>query len=131
MGGTALNIFGLGSNDTGASLIVSLKKVKPTSKIKIKNRVKSIIVDKSNSASSGIGSTTLNDGLVYGGGNYPYGTRVQDATISLNVPDVIDVHGVFESADTNNATAPKISLININSTSTTTGELTVGEIVAS
>ena len=126
-GGTALNIFGLGSNDTGASLIVSLKKVKPTSKIKIKNRVKSIIVDKSNSASSGIGSTTLNDGLVYGGGNYPYGTRVQDATISLNVPDVIDVHGVFESSDTNNATAPKISLININSTSTTTGELTVGE----
>ena len=126
-GGTALNIFGLGSNNTGASLIVSLKKVKPTSKIKIKNRVKSIIVDKSNSASSGIGSTTLNDGLVYGGGNYPYGTRVQDATISLNVPDVIDVHGVFESSDTNNATAPKISLININSTSTTTGELTVGE----
>ena len=126
-GGTALNIFGLGANDTGSSLIVSLKKVKPTSKIKIKNRVKSIIVDKSNNQASGIGSTTLNDGLVYGGGNYPYGTRVQDATISLNVPDVIDVHGVFESADTNNATAPKVSLITINSTSTTTGELVVGE----
>jgi len=125
--GTGLNIYGLGSDDTDASLIVSLRKVKPTSKVKIKNRVKSIIVDKSNNSASGIGSTTLNDGLVYGNGNYPYGTRVQDATISLNVPDVIDVHGVFESADTNNATAPKISLISINSTSTTTGELIVGE----
>ena len=126
-GGTSLNIFGLGANDTGASLIVSLKKVKPTSKIKIKNRVKSLIVDKSNNQASGIGSTTLNDGLDYGSGNFPYGTRVQDATISLNVPDIIEIHGVFESADTNNAEAPKVSLISINSTSTTTGELIIGE----
>ena len=37
------------------------------------------------------------------------------------------VHGIFESADTNNAEAPKVSLININSTSTTTGELILGE----
>ena len=46
--GTGLNIYGLGSNDTGATLIASLKKIKPTSKIKIKNRVKTLIVDKSN-----------------------------------------------------------------------------------
>ena len=65
----------------------------------------------------------LNDGLDYGNGNYPYGTRVQDHTISLNVPDVIEIHGVFESADTNNATAPKVTLSDINSTSTTTAEL--------
>ena len=125
--GTGLNIYGLGSNDTGATLIASLRKVKPTSKIKIKNRVKTLIVDKSNNQASGIGSTTLNDGLDYGNGNYPYGTRVQDHTISLNVPDVIEIHGVFESADTNNATAPKVSLSDINSTSTTTGELLIGE----
>ena len=125
--GTGLNIYGLGADDEEASLIASLKKIKPTSKIKIKNRVKSLIVDKSNVQASGIGSTTLNDGLDYGDGNFPYGTRVQDVTISLNVPDIIEVHGVFESADTNNATAPKVSLINISSTSTTTGELLVGE----
>ena len=125
--GTGLNIYGLGSNDTGATLIASLRKVKPTSKIKIKNRVKTLIVDKSNNQASGIGSTTLNDGLDYGNGNYPYGTRVQDHTISLNVPDVIEIHGVFESADTNNATAPKVTLSDINSTSTTTAELLVGE----
>ena len=123
--GTGLNIFGLGSDDTGATLIVSMKKVKPTSKIKIKNRVKSIVVDKSSSQASGIGSTTLNDGLSFG--NFAFGTRVQDETISLNVPDVIEIHGVFESADTNDATAPKVSFIDINSISTTTGELLVGE----
>ena len=123
--GTGLNIYGLGANDTGATLIVSLKKVRPTSKVKIKNRVKTLIVDKSNNQASGIGSTTLNDGLSYG--NYAYGTRVQDHVISLNVPDVIQIHGIFESADTNNATAPKVSLSDINSTSTTTGELLVGE----
>ena len=125
--GTGLNIVGLGANDTGASLIVSLKKVKPTSKVKIKNSVKSIVVEKSNNKASGIGSTTLNDGLDFGEGKFPYGTRVQDATISLNVPDVIEVHGIFESSDTNAATAPKVSLTTINSTSTTTGELIIGE----
>ena len=51
----------------------------------------------------------------------------KDETISLNVPDVIEIHGVFESADTDNATAPKVSFIDINSISTTTGELLVGE----
>ena len=125
--GTGLNIYGLGSNDTGATLIASLRKVKPTSKVKIKNRVKTLIVDKSNNQASGVGATTLNDGLDYGNGNYPYGTRVQDHTISLNVPDVIEIHGVFESADTDNATAPKVTLSDINSTSTTTAELLVGE----
>ena len=77
-GGKEMNIFGLGANDTGASLIVSLRKIKPTSKVKIKNSVKSIVVEKSNNPASGIGSTTLNDGLDYGTGNFPYGTRVQD-----------------------------------------------------
>ena len=123
--GTGLNIFGLGANDTGASLIVSLRKVKPTSKVKIKNRVKTLIVDKSNNSASGTGSTTLNDGLVFG--NYAFGTRVQDEVISLNVPDIIKIHGIFESSDTNDASAPKVSLTNINSTSTTTAELLVGE----
>ncbi len=126
-GGKEMNIFGLGANDTGASLIVSLSKIKPTSKVKIKNSVKSIVVEKSNVSASGIGSTTLNDGLDFGDGNFPYGTRVQDATISLNVPDVIEVHGIFESSDTNAASAPKMSLTTLSSTSTTTGELVIGE----
>ena len=42
-------------------------------KTKIKKIVDSIVVDKSTLKQSGIGATTLNDGLVFG--NYPYGTR--------------------------------------------------------
>ena len=46
---------------------------------------------------SGIGSTSLNDGLTYG--DYPFGTRVQDSVISLNVPDVIEIHAIYETSD--------------------------------
>ena len=74
---------------------------------------------------SGIGSTTLNDGLEYG--NYPWGTRVQDEVISLNNPDIIKVHGVFESSTINPASAPTVVLASITSASTTTAEFIIGE----
>ena len=80
-GSSQLQIYNLGSNNTGATLIATLTKIKPKSKIKRKNRVNSILIDKSIYSSSGVGATTLNDGLSYG--NYPYGTRVQDQNISL------------------------------------------------
>ena len=127
VGGTQLQILNLGPNDTGATLIATLKKIKPKAKSKIKNRVNYIIVDKSKYDGSGIGATTLNDGLTYG--NYPFGTRVQDEIISLNTPDVIEIHGIYESADTSDPSAPKIILSSINSPSTTTLELVVGEIL--
>ena len=44
-GGTQLQIYGLGGNDSGANLITTLTKVKPTAKIKRKNRINSIIID--------------------------------------------------------------------------------------
>ena len=123
--GKTLQIRGLGSADTGATLVATLRKTNPKSKVKIKNTVNSVIVDKSKLAGSGIGGTTLNNGLVYG--SYPYGTRVEDEIISLNVPDVLEVHGVYESSDTSAASAPKTSLSNITSSSTTTSEFIVGE----
>ena len=76
---------------------------------------------------SGIGTTTLNDGLTYG--NYPFGTRVQDERISLNAPDVIEIHGIFESADTTNPSSPTLTLQSITSVSSTINEFTIGEIV--
>ena len=129
-GGTELQIYGLGSDNTDATLITSISKVKPTSKEKIRNRVNSIIVDKSaiglsGTNISGIGSTTINDGLEYG--NYPWGTRVQDEVISLNNPDIIKVHGVFESSTIDPASAPTVVLSSITSASTTTAEFIVGE----
>ena len=124
-GSTQLQIYNLGSNDTGATLVTTLTKIKPKAKSKLKNRVNSVIVDKSKYNYSGIGGTTINDGLTFG--NYPYGTRVQDENICLNVPDVIEIHSIYESLDTTNPSAPTAVLFSITSPSTTTSELIVGE----
>lgn len=124
-GGNQLQIYNLGSNDTGATLITTIKKSGVKAKVKRKNRVNSVIVDKSIYEYSGVGATTLNDGLVFG--NFPYGTRVQDSQISLNTADVIDVHGIFESLDTSDPSAPTMTLTNITGPSTKTTELIIGE----
>jgi hypothetical protein len=128
-GGAQLQIFNLGTNNTGATLITTLRKIKPKAKSKRKNRVNSIIIDKSKYVGSGIGGTTLNDGLQFG--NYAYGTRVQDKNISLNVPDIIEIHGIFESADTASPSAPKMVLSSINGPTNTTSDLIIGEQIVS
>ena len=111
-----------------ATLIATLEKNKPTAKVKVLNRVNSIVVDKSSNKASGTGSTTLNDGLTFG--NYPFGTRVQDEEISLNTPDIIQIHAVFEASDADSSgtlSAPKVTLTSITSNSTTTSEYIIGE----
>ena len=123
--GSTLQIRGLGNEDTEATLIATLRKVKPKAKEKIKNRVNSIIVNKSKLDGSGIGTTTLNNGLTFG--NYPFGVRVEDEIISLNTADVIDIHGIFESTDTLAPSCPQVVLQSLNTQSTTTAELLIGE----
>ena len=126
-----LQIRGLRADDTGAQLITTVKKTNIKSKKKIKDRVKSLVVDKSISPASGIGSTTLNDGLSYG--NYPFGTRVQDNIISLNVPDIIEIHAIYETSDVDlsdaNFGAPEMVLTQLNGPTATTGDMTVGELM--
>ena len=127
-GMTTLDILNLSTaTDSGnVSVVTTLKKLKPIAKVKIKKRVNSIIVDKSKLEGSGIGSTSLNNGLTYG--NYPYGTRVEDKTISLNVPDIIKMHGIYETTSVSGTpSAPSMDLTSINSSSTTTTELIIGE----
>jgi hypothetical protein len=124
-GSTQLQIYNLGSNNTGATLVASLNKLKPKAKIKRKNRVNSTLITRSIYSSSGIGSTTLNDGLSYG--NFPFGTRVQDQNISLNVSDVVEVHAIYESLDTSNPSAPTAVLSSINGPSSKTADLIIGE----
>jgi hypothetical protein len=127
--GSQLQINGLGSNDTNSVLITTQEKINVSSKAKLKNRVNSIIIDKSSLSSSGIGTTTRNDNLTFG--NYPFGTRVQDNEISLNVPDVIIVHGVFEAQNLQEPAAPEMTLANISPTNNTSslllGEKFIGE----
>ena len=126
-----LQIRGLGSNNEGAQLIVTVRKNSVKAKKKIKDRVKSLVVDKSINPASGIGSTTLNDGLSYG--NYPFGTRVQDSIISLNVPDIIEIHGIYETENVNltdaNFGAPEMVLTQLNGPSASTGDMIIGELM--
>lgn len=125
-GSTELQIYNLGSGtNISATLVTTLTKSKPKAKSKLKNRVSSIIVDKSKYSYSGIGGTTINDGLTYG--RYPYGTRVQDENICLNVPDIVQIHSIYESLNTSDPSAPTAVLFSITSPSTTTSELIIGE----
>jgi len=120
-----LTIYGLGANDTGARLIATLRKTNVTSKVKNKNRIVSLIVDKSKYSSSGIGSTTINDGLTYG--SYAYGTRVQDNEVSLNRADVTKIYGIFESSGTSAAALPKITFSSLDGPTNKTTDLLIGE----
>jgi hypothetical protein len=124
-GARELQIFNLGANDTGAQLIYTVKKIKPVAKKKRKNRVNSVVIDKSELVQSGLGATTLNDGLTYG--NYAYGTRVQDNRITLNVSDVISVQAIYESSDTSQASAPTVILASLSGPEGKTSDLLIGE----
>ena len=126
-GNTILQIRGLGAAASGCVLITTLKKTKPTAKIKKLDRVNSIVVNYSDNSASGIGATTLNDGLNIG--NFPIGTRVQDKRIVLNNADVVKIHGIFESHNTAEATAPKMTLTSLNGPSGKTTDLVIGELV--
>lgn len=125
-GGSVLTINGLStSNSSGCKLIATLRKSKVKSKIKNKNKVAVITINKSKYSASGIGATTLNDGLIYG--NYPYGTRVQDEDICLLKPEVTNVFGVFESQTTSDAVLPNITLVSLNGITNSTADLLIGE----
>jgi len=126
-GSTSLQINGLGANDTNTKLITTIRKTDVTSKTKLKNVSQDLIINKSSKAASGIGSTTLDDGLTYG--NYPYGTRVQDEVISLNTVDVYKIYGIFESDDNDDPVCPNMTLSQLDGITATTNDLIVGEIL--
>jgi len=87
----------------------------------------SVVISKSRIEGSGIGTTTLNNGLDYG--NYPYGTRVEDELISLNVPDILEIHGIYESNGVNDPVAPTMTFSSITSQTSTTQDVLDGEIL--
>ena len=108
--GRTITLVNLSQNGA-ATLTATLRKRRLKAKKKVFNRSTVLDIRNSNNTSSGIGTTTLSDGLTY---TPYYGTRVQDERISLNVPDVTDVLGVFESSDENDADLPKLELVDLN-----------------
>lgn len=119
-----LTINGLGT-DSSAKLIATLRKINIKSKIKNRNKVKTIVIDKSKYEGSGIGATTLNDGLTYG--NYAYGTRVQDRDICLLYPEVTRLYGIYESDDTSDPELPNIVFTSIDSLTNKVNDILVGD----
>lgn len=109
---------------TNATVITTVKNIKPNSKNKILNKATTLIVSGSSLSSSGVGTTTLNDGLTF---NSVYGTRVQDEEISLNVPDVIRVLSVYESNDTSDPKLPTLQLTSFTGPNNSNQDLFIGE----
>ena len=124
-GGRELTINGLQTSSGTGRLIGTLRKIDIKSKVKNKNRIKTIIVDKSKYQYSGVGATTNNDGLTYG--TYPYGTRVQDEDICLLEPDVTKLYGIYESNDTSEPELPNLTLTTIEGPTNKTDDLLIGE----
>jgi hypothetical protein len=131
--GKILTFRGLTKSSGTADIITTIINLKPTSKIKKLNKVSTLIVDGSKYNSSGIGTTTLNDGLSY---RIPYGTRVQDDEISLNVCDVIRVIGIYESNGIEDPFLPRVKLTSftnplVNNQNFIIGEQIIGETTGS
>ena len=99
------NITGFGS--TTATLTATLKKINTKTRKKSYNRCSSLTINKT---SSGISTNT--SGLTV---SDIYGLRIEDDEISLNVPDVESVIGVFESSSSSTPTLPAITIIGLNS----------------
>ena len=105
-----------------AELTAAIRRSKLVSKQKTISRCENLIVSKSELSGSGIGSTSLNDGLSF---SEVYGTRVQDEEISLDFPEATRVLAVLESNDTND---PELPVIAVSEQSDTfTSNVLVGE----
>jgi len=118
--GKTLTFNGLSkASETNAIVIATVRNIQPSSKSKKFNKVASLVVSNSSLTNSGIGTTTLNDGLTY---SAVYGTRVQDKQISLNIPDAVRVLAVYESNGTSDPSLPVLQI-----TGNTNGNYVIGE----
>ncbi len=128
-GNTLVQFRGLGTNDSDCKLVATLIKSNVTAKQKIRRVSNNTLIDKSTDSASGIGGTTLNDGLVYGenGNVFPFGTRVQDEQICLNVPDVVKVFGIYESQGTGDPECPSMTVGSLDGPTSSTNDLIIGE----
>ena len=111
-----LTISGITSVTGDARLSATLKKQNIQSKKFILKQCETLTVNGTvrNNSSNGLTPKTA------------FGTRVQDDTISLNYPDVLRVHAIFESNNNSNPTLPRITLTQI---SANLSELSAGEVI--
>lgn len=99
--GGILQLSGLQPSKSDVTVHVTVTKSIVKNKTKIYRRSQSLLVDKT---SSSISANT--SGLST---NSYYGLRVEDQEISLNVPDVVKIVGIFESLDSNSPILDKLT----------------------
>lgn len=114
------------STATDVKLLATLKKSSVSSKNKILNKANTLNILRSNNTASGVGTTSLQDGLTY---SNVYGTRVQDSQISLGVPDVVKILGIFESNNSEEASLPFLTLSNFDGPNSNNTDLLQGEAI--
>jgi len=122
--GKRLTFNGLTKTSGIADVIATVVNLDPSSKIKKLNKVSSLVVRRSKYTSSGIGTSTLNDGLSY---SSVYGTRVQDEEISLNLPDVVRVLAIYESSGIEDPSLPKLVLSSFTGPTNNNTDYIIGE----
>lgn len=122
--GKTVTLSNLSKSSGDYELISTVKNLDASSKKKKLNKTSSIIISNSKLASSGIGTTTLNDGLTY---SNIYGTRVQDKEISLNTPDVLRFLAIYESEDISDPVLPNLTLSGFSGPSNNNSDFVVGE----
>ena len=119
--GQSVTINGLLANQTNVVVSTTLKK--QGLKSKQKNYIRS---EKIEILKTAVGINTSLSGMDKATG---YGLRVEDREISLNVPDVVKIVGIFESIDTNSPTLDRLTFpsgLNLDITAIV-GEKIVGD----
>ena len=98
------------TSPVSAYLTITYQKLNCKTRKKTYNKSYQLIIDKTNSSSNTIGT-----GLTYSG---VYGSRIEDSVISLNVPEVESVIGIYESSDANDPILPSFNVDSISSSIT-------------
>jgi hypothetical protein len=109
------------SSKSGVSKVITTQiKSNITSKYKKLNRcgISTVEFTKYTSSPTGSGLST----------STVYGLRVEDDQISLNIPDVLEIHGIYQSSGSSSASLPTLTLTGIEPTSDLTG-LIIGELI--
>ena len=121
-----VTFVGLSKASGKANLYATVLKATVNNKLKKLNSANVLVVNRSTDEGSGIGTNTKNDGLTF---SRAYGTRVQDEEISLNLPDCVEMVGVYESNDNGNPDLPSITLTAYGGPSGNNTDFIIGEKV--
>ena len=116
-GGGNIQFDGLSKSSGNATVNVTLKKVGVTSKTKDYVRSETLEITRTK------GISNVNSGLTF---SNAYGLRIEDDEISLNVPDVVKVIGIFESKTTSTPVLDSLTFVSGLSLNT---NVIVGELI--